>query len=95
MRRALATVLLALLGPLCWTSAAHAEPPVEVVVEDGAGVLDRNRLIPAVAALDFYEPTRVAIFTYRGSAEDNLNEEVLRFARAEHIAAVRMTIAIY
>ncbi len=84
IRRALATGLLVLLGPLCGTAAARAEPPAEIVVEDSAGVLDRNRLIPAVESLDFYEPTRVAIFTYRGSAEDNLNEEVLRFARAEH-----------
>ena len=84
IRRALAAGLLVLLGPLCGTAAARAEPPAEIVVEDSAGVLDRNRLIPALESLDFYEPTRVAIFTYRGSAEDNLNEEVLRFARAEH-----------
>lgn len=87
MRRALAAallVLLVLLGFLCGTAAALAVPPVDVVVADGAGVLDRNRLVPAVQALDFYEPTRVAVFTYRGSAEDNLNEEVLRFARTEH-----------
>lgn len=84
MRRALAAVLLGLLGLLCGSTAALAEPPVEIVVEDGAGVLDRNRLIPAVEAVDFHEPTRVAVFTYRGSAEANLNEEVLRFARAEH-----------
>ncbi|MBP1136004.1 putative membrane protein YgcG [Arthrobacter sp. PvP023] len=84
MRRALAAVLLVLLGLLCGSAAALAEPPVEIVVEDGAGVLDRTRLIPAVEAIDFYEPTRVAVFTYRGSADANLNEEVLRFARAEH-----------
>ncbi|MDQ0076051.1 DUF5129 domain-containing protein [Arthrobacter oryzae] len=84
IRRASATVLLVLFGWLCGMAAAHAEPPVEIVVEDGAGVLDRNRLIPAVESLDFYEPTRVAIVTYRGAAEDNLNDEVLRFARAEH-----------
>ncbi|CAN7401201.1 DUF5129 domain-containing protein [Arthrobacter sp. LjRoot14] len=84
MRRALAAVLLVLLGLLCGSAAALAEPPVEIVVEDGAGVLDLNRLIPAVEAIDFYEPTRVAVFTYRGSADANLNEEVLRFARAEH-----------
>ena len=80
----MAAVLLVFLGPLCGAAAAHAKPPVDIVVEDGAGVLDRNRLIPAVASLEFYEPTKVAIFTYRGSAADNLNEEVLRFARADH-----------
>ncbi|ABK03712.1 hypothetical protein Arth_2332 [Arthrobacter sp. FB24] len=84
MRRALAAMLLVLLGLVSGPAAARAEPPVGIVVEDGAGVLDRNRLIPAVEAMDFYEPTRVAVFTYRGSAEDNLNEEVLRFARAQH-----------
>ncbi|MDV8146121.1 DUF5129 domain-containing protein [Arthrobacter sp. B10-11] len=88
MRRALAAVLLTLLGLLCGSvagsAAARAEPPVEIVVEDGAGILDRNRLIPAVEAVDFYEPTRVAVYTYRGSVEANLNEEVLRFARANH-----------
>jgi uncharacterized membrane protein YgcG len=77
-------MLLVLLGLVSGPAAARAEPPVGIVVEDGAGVLDRNRLIPAVEAMDFYEPTRVAVFTYRGSAEDNLNEEVLRFARAQH-----------
>lgn len=85
MRRLLAAVLLVLLGLLCGSAAAAlAEPPVEFVVEDRAGVLDRSRLVPAVEAIDFYEPTRVAVFTYRGAAADNLNEEVLRFARAEH-----------
>jgi hypothetical protein len=82
MRRVLAAVLLVLLGLLCGSGAALAEPPVEVLVEDRAGVLDRGRLLPAVEAIDFYEPTRVAVFTYRGAASDNLNEEVLRFARA-------------
>ncbi|MEK0156977.1 DUF5129 domain-containing protein [Arthrobacter oryzae] len=86
MRRALAAVLLALLGVLCGSvagsAAARAEPPVEIVVEDRAGVLDRNRLVPAVQTIDFYAPTRVAVYTYQGSAEANLNEAVLRFARA-------------
>ncbi|HKU01804.1 MAG TPA: DUF5129 domain-containing protein, partial [Arthrobacter sp.] len=31
-----------------------------------------------------YEPTRVAVFTYNGTAEDNLNEQVLKFARSTH-----------
>jgi uncharacterized membrane protein YgcG len=88
MRRVLAAVLLVFLG-LLWGSvagsaAARAVPPAEVVVQDDAGVLDRNRLVPAVEALEFYEPTRVAVYTYRGSADANLNEEVLRFARASH-----------
>ena len=65
-------------------SAAFAVTPVDVVVEDRAGVLDRNTLIPAINAIEFYSPTKVAVYTYNGSAADNLNEEVLRFARAEH-----------
>jgi len=63
--------------------AAVAVTPVDVVVEDRAGVLDRNTLLPAVQAIEFYQPTKVAVYTYNGSAADNLNEEVLRFARAE------------
>ncbi|QCP00728.1 DUF5129 domain-containing protein [Arthrobacter sp. 24S4-2] len=84
MRRALAAASLVLIGLLSGPAAARAERPVEVVVEDGAGVLDRSKLIPAVEAIEFYEPTKVAVFTYRGTPGDNLNEEVLRFARAEH-----------
>ncbi|WP_045731681.1 DUF5129 domain-containing protein [Pseudarthrobacter chlorophenolicus] len=63
---------------------ALAVPPSSVLVEDTAGVLDRNALVPAVEAMDFHEPTTVAVYTYNGRPEDNLNEEVLRFARAEH-----------
>lgn len=64
--------------------AAHAVTPTDVVVEDRAGVLDRNTLLPAITAIEFYEPTKVAVYTYNGNVADNLNEEVLRFARAEH-----------
>lgn len=64
--------------------AALAVPPTDVVVADRAGVLDSNTLLPALRKIDFYQPTKVAVYTYNGSAADNLNEEVLRFARAEH-----------
>ncbi|WP_426225946.1 DUF5129 domain-containing protein [Pseudarthrobacter sp. DSP2-3-2b1] len=64
--------------------AAFAVTPVDVVVEDRAGILDRNTLVPAINAIEFYSPTKVAVYTYNGSAADNLNEEVLRFARTEH-----------
>jgi uncharacterized membrane protein YgcG len=84
----LAGALLLLIAPLAIllgaAPAALAVPPADVVVEDRAGVLDRNTLIPAVQKIEFYEPTKVAVYTYKGSAADNLNEEVLRFARAEH-----------
>jgi uncharacterized membrane protein YgcG len=64
--------------------AAFAVPPVSVQVEDTAGVLDQSTLVPALESIDFYETTRVVIYTYNGRTEDNLNEEVLRFARTEH-----------
>ncbi|WP_230116700.1 DUF5129 domain-containing protein [Arthrobacter sp. Bi83] len=63
---------------------ALAATPVDIVVEDRAGVLDRNTLDPAIRAIEFHERTKVAVYTYNGSAADNLNEEVLRFARGEH-----------
>lgn len=81
----MAGLLLFLAALMLGTAApALAVPPSSVVVEDTAGVLDRNTVVPAVEALDFHEPTTVAVYTYNGRAEDNLNEEVLRFARAEH-----------
>jgi uncharacterized membrane protein YgcG len=83
MRKALAAALLVLISLLCGAPAGLAEPPVDVVVVDGAKVLDEATLVPAVQAIDFYEPTRVVIFTYEGTPEDNLNEEVLGFARRE------------
>lgn len=84
MQKVLGILLLLALGLLGAAPAASALAPAAVVVEDGAGVLDTNTLLPAVRSVDFYQPTTVAIFTYRGSAGDNLNEEVLRFARAKH-----------
>jgi hypothetical protein len=84
----LAAALLLLIGLagilLGAAPAALAVTPADVVVEDRAGVLDRNTLLPAVQKTEFYQPTKVAIYTYNGNATDNLNEEVLRFARAEH-----------
>jgi len=78
MMLALAALLLGFAAP------GTAVAPVAVVVEDAAGVLDLNTLLPAVERIQFYEPTRVAVFTYNGKAEDNLNEEVLKFARSKH-----------
>ncbi|MDR6417057.1 DUF5129 domain-containing protein [Pseudarthrobacter sulfonivorans] len=63
---------------------ALAVTPTDVVIEDRAGVLDYNTLVPAIAGIQFHEPTKVAVYTHNGSAAENLNEEVLRFARAEH-----------
>ncbi|UKA69428.1 DUF5129 domain-containing protein [Arthrobacter sp. FW306-06-A] len=79
---AMMLVLAALL--LGFAVPGSAVAPVAVIVEDTAGVLDQNTLLPAVERIQFYEPTRVAVFTYNGKAEDNLNEEVLKFARSRH-----------
>ena len=84
MRRTLAAILLTFTALTGTATAALADPPVDVIVEDTAGTLDLNTLIPAVEKIDFYEPTTVAIYTRAGEYEDNFNEEVLTYARAEH-----------
>ena len=84
VRKVLGVLLLAVIGLVGAAPAAVAVTPVDIVVEDRAGVLDENTLVPAVQAIEFYQPTKVAVYTYNGSASANLNEEVLRFARAEH-----------
>jgi len=83
-RKALAALVVLMAGLLGGASVALAVTPTAVVVEDRAGVLDQRTLLPAVRSTDFYQPTKVAIYTYNGTAADNLNTEVLRFARAEH-----------
>ena len=81
----IAAMMLVLVALLLGTAApGTAVAPVAVVVEDTAGVLDQNTLLPAVERIQFYEPTRVAVFTYNGRTEDNLNEQVLKFARSKH-----------
>ncbi len=84
MKKALYAVVLVLLTMLGSAPAALAETPTDVVVEDQAGVLDQRTLVPALQEIEFYTPTKVAIFTYEGDFSENLNEEVLRFARDEH-----------
>lgn len=84
MRRALAAILLTLTALTGTATAAFAETPVDVIVEDTAGTLDKNTLIPALKDIDFYEPTTVAVYTRAGTKADNFNEEVLTYARAEH-----------
>ena len=81
-----ALALGALLFPgIAPPATAAAEVPAPgVVVEDTAGVLDLKTLLPALGAIDFHEPTQVAIYTRNGEYSDNFNEEVLRFARSEH-----------
>ena len=84
MRRLLAVAVLALLTLLGGAPAAVAVQPTDIVVEDTAGVLDENTLLPALEDIEFYEPTKVAVYTRNGAASDNFNEEVLAYARAEH-----------
>ncbi|MET3945959.1 putative membrane protein YgcG [Arthrobacter sp. UYCu512] len=81
IRAVLALVLIGLAGT---GPAAQAVTASDIVVEDKAGVLDQKTLLPAIRQIDFYQPTKVAVYTYSGAASDNLNEEVLRFARSEH-----------
>lgn len=84
MRRVIGSLLALLVILLGGAAATFAIPPVSIEVRDTAGVLDRNTLVRALEDIEFYEPTRVVVYTYNGTAGDNLNEEVLRFARTEH-----------
>lgn len=61
-----------------------AAPPTDVVIEDTAGVLYQPQLLPALEEISFHSPTKVAIYTRNGKSSDNFNEEVLRYARANH-----------
>lgn len=83
VRKILGLFVLVMLGLMVSVPAAVAVTPDDIVVEDRAGVLDQNTLVPAVQSIEFYQPTKVAVYTYNGSLDANLNEEVLRFARAE------------
>ena len=84
MRRLFVAFLLLIPALLGTATAAAAVPPDQVIVEDTAGVLDANTLLPALEDIEFRDPTTVAVYTYNGSRDANLNEDVLRFARAEH-----------
>lgn len=90
MRRVLLIVLTAFLSLTVAAAPASAVEPVDIVVEDTAGVLDQNTLLPALEDIQFRDPTTVAIYTYRGDPDADytdgdtvLNAEVLRFAREE------------
>ena len=84
MRKVVGILVLVVIGLTGTGPAAMAVAPADIVVEDRAGVLDQSTLRPALESIEFYQPTKVAVYTYNGSASANLNEEVLRFARAEH-----------
>lgn len=91
MRRILLIISAALLALAAPAAPAFAVEPVDIIVEDTAGVLDQNTLLPALEQIQFHEPTTVAVYTYRGDpnaeyqdGDTVTNEETLRFAREEH-----------
>lgn len=84
LRRLITTLLLAFMAVGGTATAANADKPTAVIIEDTAGVLDQNTLLPAIKDIDFYKPTTVAVYTRAGDPSENLNEEVLAYAREEH-----------
>ena len=63
MRRLLLIVLTAFLSLTVAAAPASAVEPADIVVEDTAGVLDQNTLLPALEDIQFRDPTTVAIYT--------------------------------
>lgn len=84
MKKLLSILALTIMALLGLAPAALADAPPSVVVEDTAGVLYQPALLPALEQLNFYKPTQVVIYTRRGEPGEKINEEVLRFARANH-----------
>ncbi|MGO2542061.1 MAG: DUF5129 domain-containing protein [Specibacter sp.] len=85
MKKILGILLLALMAMLGTAPAAMAAPATDVIVEDTAGVLYQPQLVEAVADINFYEPTKVAIVTIEGEVGgDRLNADVLELARSQH-----------
>lgn len=66
------------------TSPAVAVPGSDLVVADTAGVMYLPQLQEQIPKIDFYAPVKVVVYTRRGATNDNLNEQTLKFARAEH-----------
>ncbi|MFZ3453543.1 DUF5129 domain-containing protein [Arthrobacter sp. 7Tela_A1] len=91
MRRFLLLALTMLLAFAVPASPAAAVEPDDIVVDDTAGVLDLNTLLPALEGVQFRDPTTVAIYTFRSEpgrefddGDTFMNEETLRYAREEH-----------
>ncbi|MDJ0312682.1 DUF5129 domain-containing protein [Arthrobacter sp. H35-D1] len=84
MKRTLGILALILMAIVGIAPAATATTPTNVVIEDTAGVLYQPQLLPALEKISFHEPTKVAVYTRNGMSSDNFNEEVLRYARANH-----------
>lgn len=73
--------------PAAWVVTAvpaHAVPVEDLILADEAGILHEPTLRAGVEEISFYEPTTVAVFTERGTADSNFNERVLAYARANH-----------
>ncbi|SEE98141.1 hypothetical protein SAMN04489740_3503 [Arthrobacter alpinus] len=84
MKKILGILALTLMAILGIAPSAMAAPPTDIIVEDTAGVLYQPQLLPALEKISFHSPTKVVVFTRNGSSSDNFNEEVLRYARANH-----------
>lgn len=82
--RYVAAAALAFAALLGVGGPALAVPPSDVIVEDTAGILDEDTLVPAVRDTAFRDPTKVVVFTERGDYDDNFNERVLAHAREKH-----------
>jgi hypothetical protein len=63
---------------------AHAVPVEELILADQAGVIHEPTLRAGVEEVSFHEPTTVVVFTERGTADSNVNERVLAYARENH-----------
>ena len=55
-----------------------------VEVFDTAGVLNKQKIEDAIGALDFYEPTKVAVYSREGEYSDNINTKTLLYAQKSH-----------
>lgn len=55
-----------------------------VTVDDTAGVLNQARMRDLMSKVDFYQPTRVAIYTRKGEYSDNINLKTLQYAKTKH-----------
>lgn len=84
MKKILGILALTFMTLLGVAPAAMAAPPTDIVVEDTAGVLYQPQLLPALEKISFHSPTKVVIYTRNGDSSENFNEEVLRYARANH-----------
>lgn len=76
--------VVAVLPVLATALPARADTVSDLVIEDTAGALYLPQLRPAIEKISFHQPTKVVIFTRAGRQSDDLNEEVLRFARSRH-----------